>query len=485
MYSMSWAPFTCCSIDAATDCDTTSALAPGKTAFTVTWGGTTCGYWAIGSPTAASAPTRIMSSAMTVEKTGRSMKKLSIGRFRLHLHAGTDLADAFHNDPLSGVQAACDYPVVVEAVAGHDLPRLDLVAGGDHVHRFQSLQLLHCLLRNADCRRALERSDANAHEEAGSQQAFRIGHRDAHLQRAALLVERGIDEIEPSADRVLAAVGEAYVERRCLIGLPHRLLDLQQPVLADREVHPHRVAGVQRGEQRLLRRDQRAGLHLRAAHEALARRSNGGEFEVELAIARQGLLRLDQRGARALLRHGGVVILLADRLLGDQARIARQVLLGVDQVRLGLRQARFRLRRLCFERALVDDVEKIALFHPRAVGKGLALEQAGDLGTDLDRVGRLRLRDVLVIDGDRARLHLDHRHLGGWGTLRVSLALAAAQHGGSDAERERPARKKSQSTGHCHTPKCLPRLVRRRHMRMSDVDCTVSTDMPCNARTAS
>jgi len=78
MYSMSCAPFTCCSIDAATDCDTTFALAPGKTAFTVTWGGTTCGYWAIGRPTAARAPTRIMSSAMTVEKTGRSIKKLSM-----------------------------------------------------------------------------------------------------------------------------------------------------------------------------------------------------------------------------------------------------------------------------------------------------------------------------------------------------------------------------------------------------------------------
>jgi len=30
---------------------------------------------------------------------------------------------------------------------------------------------------------------------------------------------------------------------------------------------------------------------------------------------------------------------------------------------------RFRLRRLCCERTLVDDVEKIALFSPRAVGK--------------------------------------------------------------------------------------------------------------------
>src|SRR6266404_8800917 len=77
---MSWEPLTCCSMEAATDCDTTSALAPGKLVVTVTWGGTTCGYCAIGRFTAASAPTRIMISAMTVEKTGRSMKKLSMAR---------------------------------------------------------------------------------------------------------------------------------------------------------------------------------------------------------------------------------------------------------------------------------------------------------------------------------------------------------------------------------------------------------------------
>src|SRR5438477_8059799 len=78
MQSMSCEPLTCCSMEAATDCDTTSALAPGKLVVTVTCGGTTCGYWAIGRPSAASTPTRIMISAMTVEKTGRSMKKLSM-----------------------------------------------------------------------------------------------------------------------------------------------------------------------------------------------------------------------------------------------------------------------------------------------------------------------------------------------------------------------------------------------------------------------
>src|SRR5260370_42271778 len=78
---MACAPLTCCSMGAATDCSTTSALAPGNAVDTVTWGGTTCGYCAIGRPSAASTPTRIMISAMTVEKTGRSMKKLNMARW--------------------------------------------------------------------------------------------------------------------------------------------------------------------------------------------------------------------------------------------------------------------------------------------------------------------------------------------------------------------------------------------------------------------
>src|SRR5712671_1126068 len=227
MYSMSCAPLTCCSIEAATDCDTTSALAPGKFAVTLTCGGTTCGYWEIGRPKAASTPTSTISTAMTVEKTGRSMKKLNMaralrfrgrggglhGRFRrrrdrLHRRAGAQLADAFHHHPLAGGEAARHHPVVVEAVAGQDLARLDLVAGADHVHRLQALQLLHGLLRNADRARAVVRGDDDAHEEARAQQALGIGHGDARLQRAVLRIDRGIDEVEPPRVRVIGAVGE-------------------------------------------------------------------------------------------------------------------------------------------------------------------------------------------------------------------------------------------------------------------------------------
>src|SRR6202022_1421864 len=91
---MSCEPLTCCSMEAATDCDTTSALAPGKLVVTVTCGGTTCGYWEIGRPRAASTPPRIMISAMTVEKPGRSMKKLSTAETQALVAGATGLTVA-------------------------------------------------------------------------------------------------------------------------------------------------------------------------------------------------------------------------------------------------------------------------------------------------------------------------------------------------------------------------------------------------------
>src|SRR5438034_5737876 len=305
---MSWAPLTCCSMEAATDCDTTSALAPGKLVVTVTWGGTTCGYCAIGRLTAASVPTRIMTSAMTVEKTGRSMKKLNMTRpwmiystcsasridgrktpgsaflfwcrrrrartgmavdecshDRLHLRAGSKLADPLDHDSIAGVEAAVDDPVVSEAVTGNDLPGLRLVAGADHEYGLQSLELLDRLLRNAERARVFECGDDDAHEQSRAQDAIGIGHGDPHLQRSALLVDRGVDEIEFSGKGVVGAIGKPDVKRRCRIGpvsrrVLQRLLQLQEPVFADAEVHPHPVARVERRQQRLLVSDQRPRL---------------------------------------------------------------------------------------------------------------------------------------------------------------------------------------------------------------------------------
>ena len=218
---MSCAPFTCCSIEAATDCETTSALAPGRLVVTVTCGGTTCGYCAIGSPSAASAPTRIMSSAMTVEKTGRSMKKLST---LSSSPASSRWASPACRDgscrcpPRQCVRRAARPLATTQSLPTRWLATIcrasTLSLGADDVHRLGALQLLHRLLRNADRVRAVELGNDDPHEQARPQQALGIGQRDAHLQRAAPLVERGVDEVEPPDRRVLGAVGEPDAEAR-------------------------------------------------------------------------------------------------------------------------------------------------------------------------------------------------------------------------------------------------------------------------------
>src|SRR5208282_2248864 len=100
------APLICCSSGAAIDCETTSAFAPGKVAETCTCGGTICGYCEIGSSNAATAPAKVMISEMTVEKTGRSMKKLNMLRFPLG-------ADSFAGTLAGGASGAASVGVGV------------------------------------------------------------------------------------------------------------------------------------------------------------------------------------------------------------------------------------------------------------------------------------------------------------------------------------------------------------------------------------
>ena len=159
--------------------------------------------------------------------------------------------------------------------------------------------------------------------------------------------------------------------------------------------------------------------------DAVARRAQRREFEIELHVAHQRFLRLHQRAAGALLCHRRVVVLLAHCFLRDQPGLTGQILPGVDQIRLGLRETRLRLRELRFEWPLIDHVEHVAALHPRAVGERLPLEQAGHLAADLDRVRRLRLRHVLVVHRDLLGFDLDHRHFRRWRCLRASHCLCS------------------------------------------------------------
>ena len=75
MYSMFSTPLISCSSGAATVSAITFGFAPGYCARTTTEGGTTSGYWLIGSCHSEMAPTKKMMIDRTAAKIGRSMKK--------------------------------------------------------------------------------------------------------------------------------------------------------------------------------------------------------------------------------------------------------------------------------------------------------------------------------------------------------------------------------------------------------------------------
>src|SRR4051812_25673099 len=96
-------PFTCCSIGVATDCSTSSALAP--TYVVVTWmsGGVMSGYCEMGRRESETAPTMTVTIEITIATMGRRMKKFPIG----HLEEDSALDAAAPMLAAAGTGPAC------------------------------------------------------------------------------------------------------------------------------------------------------------------------------------------------------------------------------------------------------------------------------------------------------------------------------------------------------------------------------------------
>src|SRR6185369_8901437 len=76
-------PFSFCSMGVATDASTSVAEAPTKVVVIWTIGGTTSGYWAMGSPAIATSPTMTVMIEITIATIGRLTKKRAMGLLRL------------------------------------------------------------------------------------------------------------------------------------------------------------------------------------------------------------------------------------------------------------------------------------------------------------------------------------------------------------------------------------------------------------------
>src|SRR5262245_31856204 len=285
------------------------------------------GYCSIGDTDIDTAPASTTSSEMTDERIGRSMKKwvntgprlllrrlvalfglARCGRARLadlDRLAGDDLQHALDHDAVAGPQAIRDQDVLlVGVVTDHDGPQLRGAVFLDDVYEVPLRALLHRELGHDHGVRARAALDVRGDEHAGPQVLLRIRDHCAHLERAGLLAEGRIGEVDPARERIRLSVGHDDLDLVVLVlghgQLPflHQLAHLRDLVLGDAEVHPHRIDS---GDVRELRRladrvDVRALALLRPAGKPGHRRAYRRVAEVELGLF-QFRLRREHRGA--------------------------------------------------------------------------------------------------------------------------------------------------------------------------------------------
>ena len=210
------------------------------------------------------------------------------------------------------------------------------------------------------------------------------------------------------------AVGQRQLDAGRLRFLPRprriALDDAQVVGLGDGDAEDDRIDLRDRRQQRALAAaDEAARLHLRRADQPVDRRGDPRVAEVERRLLDRRLGRLDLRSRRVLRGPRVVELLLADRLLGDERRVAGDVVVGLREPRLRRRQIGLRLRERGLERLRIDLIEQVALADERPFAEVHRVEEALDARADVDVLEALGLSDQVEVD--RHVLLDDRRHV--------------------------------------------------------------------------
>jgi len=173
------------------------------------------------------------------------------------------------------------------------------------------------------------------------------------------------------------------------------------------------------------------------------RRRDAGVAQVERGLLDAGLGRFDLRASRVLLGDRVVELPLADRLLRDERRIPRHVVVRLGQPRLSRGLVGPGLRQDGFERLSVDRVQEVALAHDRAFLEVHGLQVTFDARPDFHVLVPLGLSDQFQVDGDVPLNDVGDEHFGGRRRrgLRLLRAGTGQQACADDCGRDSRARR--------------------------------------------
>lgn len=270
-----------------------------------------------------------------------------------------------------------------------------------------------CGTRNAF---SLTPSSMRAHEHARQQHALLVREDRADRDRARRLVDRDIAELQLAPLRVRLAVLENQrdLRRARAFRLDAPALDvlaqLQAVEARLREIDVDRIELLDgRHQRRLARLHVRARRDLRDADAARDRRDDIRIAEVDLRGLDGGLARAHVGGRLPLRGHRIVVLLLADRVRGDEHLVARDERVLRREVRLRLRERRLRAVQLRDIGCRIDLVQALAGLDVAAFGELAPQHDAVDPCAHLrDQIGARTARQFgddrhgLRLDGDDA-----------------------------------------------------------------------------------
>src|SRR4051794_19697316 len=217
----------------------------------------------MGSPGIATAPRMMMTIAITIAKTGRSMKNFAMwsgpllfrGGGRFLVRRGIDdrprphREQAFDDHAVAGLETLFYEPRVANTGAGLHGTHLNLVIRANGVDALQALVLLHGTLRDEDDAGAMVGDEADASELAGEQRVLWVRELGLNFEGASL----GVDLVERVGHAAgvgeLGIVGEDELELRtvgCDAAFARRELEILS--LAHFEADPDRVQRDDGGE---------------------------------------------------------------------------------------------------------------------------------------------------------------------------------------------------------------------------------------------
>ncbi len=365
---------------------------------------------------------------------------------RRDLAAGHRALEPVDDHAVLRIQAALGHLQVADRLAELDPSPLDDVLGADRQDVGSGLVAADRGLRHEQGIGSLCERCTDPGEQAGQQRAIGIREDPAQLERARSRGQRDGGEVELALVREAVLVGDAEVEHLIgrhagLAGLGALGADAQEIALVDREVGVDRVDLVDLGQHGLaVGADQVAGVDQMPAHAPVERCGDGGVAEIDLGDID---LRLGaEHPGLGLVAVGapGVDVHRRGGLLLEQARIAVEFGLGVEELRLHRLQLRLRLLQLRLIGVLLQREQQVALLDPLAVLKMDLVQEALHPGHQLHRGHRRRGAGELDEVGDRARHRCRDRHRRR-GRCHIGVALlvlaAGEQRRSNSRERER------------------------------------------------